>query len=120
MQVEINVDDAYGPNPKFDAGQRVHPVTNWPELHIPRGTIIDHPDAYMLCQGPQPRAIPHDDEAKSIHAKYLQRREAGLAERAAQQQAGEQGDAEPDGDEAPVGPKKAVRSRGKREADLTE
>lgn len=111
MQVVISVDNAFGPNPDFDSSQNIS-AANWPEVAIPRGALIDHPDAYLLCQGSDPRAEPFDDEAKAIHAEYMANREKVLAARAAA--------ADDAGDEVdPENKKTGARRRPQRNPDLT-
>lgn len=86
MKAIIIKEGCKGPNPKFNRRKPVDRKTNWPEVDVPVGTVIDHPDCHYLTYGDDPNAEPHDDECKAAHDDYLKLREEGLAQRAAAEQ----------------------------------
>lgn len=76
MKAIINVDNAFGENPKFDPMKPLDRETNWPELHRPRGTVIDHPESWLLCVGSDPSCEPADDECRAKVAPILEAKAA--------------------------------------------
>lgn len=86
MRVRL-ITDCKGPNPDFNPRLKPDRKTNCHEIDRPKGTEIEHPDAWMLCVGSEPVAEPLDDEAKTLVSEALERRRRGLiarAERAAE------------------------------------
>lgn len=83
MKVKLLI-DCTGPNPDFDPSRDRHSARN---RAIPAGTIVDHPDAWMLCcperielfrngrplnkfRDGQIRAEPADDEAREALRRF--------------------------------------------------
>ena len=109
MQVRL-IKDCFGPNPKFDKTRLAGPG-NPREVTVPKGTILDHPLAFMHCRGEDPNAEPFDDEAKQHEADYQAWRqkmiEAAAVDEPASEPAGEDDDQDGDesaGQSAPITP----------------
>lgn len=87
MKVELLV-DCPAVNPRYNrkaaalAVERGKPYDVPPTVTLPAGTILEHPQAHMLCHtghmNAPPRAKPADEEAERKHAEYLKLRDQRL------------------------------------------
>lgn len=89
MKVKL-LRDCEGPNPEFDADEK-RAVEQLGEIYtiphtitIPAGTVIDHPQAHLLCRNgymnAAAQAEPVDEPAKARYQQWLESMARGLRE----------------------------------------
>lgn len=79
MKVRL-IRDCTGPNPQFNPRKPVSKENPF-ETARPNGLEIESPDAWLLCVGSDPVAVPIDDEARQRVEQALERRSKILQRR---------------------------------------